>query len=125
MLSSPKKSLATLANGALGIIELNDDYSLKKVMKPLIASNTVTDEIERANIFEMNNKWYLFTDSRGSKMTIDGIGANDVYMLGYVADSLTGPYKPLNKSGLVLHMDLDPSDVTWTYSLRDPASKRK
>lgn len=116
LLSSPKKSLATLANGALGIIELNDDYSLKKVMKPLIASNTVTDEIERANLFEMNNKWYLFTDSRGSKMTIDGIGANDVYMLGYVADSLTGPYKPLNKSGLVLHMDLDPSDVTWTYS---------
>ncbi|MEK4062662.1 MULTISPECIES: glycoside hydrolase family 68 protein [Paenibacillus] len=116
LLSGPKKSLATLANGALGIIELNDDYSLKKVMKPLIASNTVTDEIERANLFEMNNKWYLFTDSRGSKMTIDGIGANDVYMLGYVADSLTGPYKPLNKSGLVLHMDLDPSDVTWTYS---------
>lgn len=116
LLSSPKKSLATLANGALGIIELNDDYSLKKVMKPLIASNTVTDEIERANLFEMNNKWYLFTDSRGSKMTIDGIGANDVYMLGYVADSLTGPYQPLNKSGLVLHMDLDPTDITWTYS---------
>ncbi|RUT33589.1 glycoside hydrolase family 68 protein [Paenibacillus zeisoli] len=116
LLSSPKKSLATLANGSLGIIELNDDYSLKKVMKPLIASNTVTDEIERANIFKMDGKWYLFTDSRGSKMTIDGIGDNDVYMLGYVADSLTGPYKPLNKSGLVLHMGLDPKDLTWTYS---------
>lgn len=125
MLSSPKKSLATLANGALGIIELNDDYSLKKVMKPLIASNTVTDEIERANVFEMNNKWYLFTDSRGSKMTIDGIGANDVYMLGYVADSLTGPYQPLNKSGLVLHMDLDPSDVTYGLTLTSRSRKRK
>ncbi|MNK25958.1 Levansucrase precursor [compost metagenome] len=116
LLSSPKKSLATLANGSLGIIELNDDYTLKKVMKPLIASNTVTDEIERANVFKMDGKWYLFTDSRGSKMTIDGIGANDVYMLGYVADSLTGPYKPLNKSGLVLHMGLEPNDLTWTYS---------
>ncbi|GIP22325.1 glycoside hydrolase family 68 protein [Paenibacillus sp. J22TS3] len=116
LLSGSKKSLATLANGSLGIIELNDDYSLKKIMKPLIASNTVTDEIERANVFQMNGKWYLFTDSRGSKMTIDGIGANDVYMLGYVADSLTGPYKPLNKSGLVLHMGLDPKDLTWTYS---------
>ncbi|KWX71913.1 glycoside hydrolase family 68 protein [Paenibacillus jilunlii] len=116
LLSGPKKSLAALANGSLGIIELNDDYTLKTVMKPLIASNTVTDEIERANVFEMNGKWYLFTDSRGSKMTIDGIGANDVYMLGYVADSLTGPYKPLNGSGLVLHMNLDPNDLTWTYS---------
>ncbi|WP_223069132.1 glycoside hydrolase family 68 protein [Paenibacillus caui] len=116
LLFSPKKSLATLANGSLGIIELNDDYTLKTVMKPLIASNTVTDEIERANVFKLNGKWYLFTDSRGAKMTIDGIGDKDVYMLGYVADSLTGPYKPLNGSGLVLNMDLDPNDLTWTYS---------
>lgn len=116
LLQGSKKRDAEMANGALGIIELNDDYSLKNVMKPLIASNTITDEIERANIFKMNNKWYLFTDSRGSKMTIDGIGAKDVYMLGYVADSLTGPYKPLNGSGLVLNMDLDYYDPTFTYS---------
>lgn len=116
LLQGPKKRAAELANGALGIIELNDDYTLKKVMKPLIASNTVTDEIERANVFKMNGKWYLFTDSRGSKMTMDGIGANDVYMLGYVSDSLTGTYKPLNGSGLVLNMNLDPKDLTWTYS---------
>ncbi|AIQ64497.1 levansucrase [Paenibacillus stellifer] len=116
LLSSPNKWLAELANGSLGIIELNDDYTLKRVMNPLIASNTVTDEIERANVFKMNGKWYLFTDSRGAKMTIDGIGAEDVYMLGYESNSLTGPYKPLNKTGLVLHMDLDPNDITWTYS---------
>lgn len=116
LLAGTNKEKASLANGVLGIIELNDDYTLKKVMKPLIASNTVTDEIERANVFKMNDKWYLFTDSRGSKMTIDGIGNNDVYMLGYVSDSLTGPFKPLNNSGLVLRMGLDPADVTFTYS---------
>lgn len=116
LLQSPKKQLATLANGALGIIELNSDYTLKKVMKPLITSNTITDEIERANVFKKNGKWYLFTDSRGAKMTIDGIGDQDIYMLGFVSGSLTGPYKPLNKTGLVLHMNLDPSDLTFTYS---------
>ena len=116
LLQSPKKHDASLANGALGIIELSDDYTLKKVMKPLIASNTVTDEIERANVFKMDGKWYLFTDSRGAKMTIDGIGAKDVYMLGFVSDSLTGPYRPLNGSGLVLNMNLDPADLTFTYS---------
>lgn len=116
LLQSPKKNLATLANGALGIIELNDDYTLKKVMKPLITSNTVTDEIERANIFKLDGKWYLFTDSRGAKMTIDGIGDKDVYMLGYVSNTLTGDYKPLNGSGLVLNMNLEPDDVTFTYS---------
>ncbi|MCM3362482.1 glycoside hydrolase family 68 protein [Niallia sp. Sow4_A1] len=116
LLQSPKKNLATLANGALGIIEINDDYTLKKEMKPLIASNTVTDEIERANIFEKDGKWYLFTSSRGSKMTIDGINDKDIYLLGYVANSITGPYKPLNKTGIVLHQNLDPNDVTWNYA---------
>ena len=116
LLIGPKKHDASLANGALGIIELNDDYTLKEVMKPLITSNTVTDEIERANVFKMGSKWYLFTDSRGSKMTIDGISSNDIYMLGFVSDSLTGPFKPLNGSGLVLRMALDPNDLTFTYS---------
>ena len=116
LLQSAKKDYASVANGALGIIELNDDYTLKKVMKPLITSNTITDEIERANVFKMNGKWYLFTDSRGSKMTIDGIGDKDVYMLGFEADSLTGQYKPLNGTGLVLNMNQDPMDPTFTYS---------
>lgn len=116
LLKSPKRRLAAAANGALGIIELNDDYTLKKVMKPLITSNTVTDEIERANVFKKDGKWYLFTDSRGAKMTIDGIGDKDVYMLGFVSHSLTGPYRPLNGSGIVLRMNLEPNDLTWTYS---------
>ncbi|MDQ7861441.1 hypothetical protein RCO48_11785 [Peribacillus frigoritolerans] len=29
-MQSPKKELAELANGAIGIIEVNDDYTLKK-----------------------------------------------------------------------------------------------
>ncbi|MED2944956.1 glycoside hydrolase family 68 protein [Bacillus swezeyi] len=116
LLKSSKKELATLANGAIGIIEINDDYTLNKVMKPLVVSNTVTDEIERPNIFKKDGKWYLFTSSRGSKMTIDGIDDEDIYLLGYVSDSLTGPYKPLNKTGLVLHHDLDPYDITWNYA---------
>lgn len=116
LLNSPDKSYMEIANGALGIIELNDDYTFKKEMKPLIASNTVTDEIERPNIFKLNGKWYLFTSTRGSKMFIDGIDDEDIYMLGYVSNSLTGTYKPLNGTGLVLHQDLDPNDITWTYA---------
>ncbi|WP_017381060.1 glycoside hydrolase family 68 protein [Paenisporosarcina sp. TG-14] len=116
LLQSPKKDLATVANGAIGIIEINDDYTLKNEMKPLIVSNTVTDEIERPNIFKKDGKWYLFTSARGSKMTIDGLDDEDIYMLGYVSNSLTGEYKPLNKTGIVLHQDLDPNDITWSYA---------
>ncbi|SNZ03278.1 levansucrase [Terribacillus aidingensis] len=114
--NSGKKDTAELANGAIGIIEINDDYTIKKEMKPLIVSNTVTDEIERPNIFKKDGKFYLFTSTRGSKMTIDGIDNQDIYMLGYVANNLTGPYKPMNKTGIVLHQDLDPNDLTWTYA---------
>lgn len=116
LLNGSMKTAAEAANGAIGIIELNNDYTLKKVMPPLIASNLVTDEIERANVFKLDGRWYLFTDSRGSKMTIDGIAQKDIYMLGYSADSLTGSYQPLNGSGLVLHMDKDYYDPTFTYS---------
>lgn len=49
-------------------------------------------------------------------MTIDGIDNQDIYMLGYTSNSLTGPYKPLNKTGIVLHQDLDPYDITWNYA---------
>ncbi|WP_429663214.1 glycoside hydrolase family 68 protein [Bacillus gobiensis] len=116
LLQSDKKRTAKMANGAIGIIEINGDYTLKREMKPLITSNTITDEIERANIFRKNDKWYLFTSSRGSKMTIDGIGKNDIYMLGYVSGSLTGKYKPLNNTGIVLHHDLDKNHVTFNYA---------
>lgn len=116
IMSSPKKKLATLANGALGIIEINDDFTLKKVMNPLITSNLVTDEIERANVFKLKDKWYLFTDTRGAKMGVDNISPNMIYMLGYVSDSLTGPYTPLNDTGLVIASDEDFNSRTFTYS---------
>ncbi|MDX8047563.1 glycoside hydrolase family 68 protein [Gracilibacillus sp. S3-1-1] len=116
LLDSPQRNFAELANGAIGIVEITDDYELKDVMKPLLVSNTVTDEIERPNIFKKDGKWYLFTSTRGSKMTIDGINDDDIYMLGYVANSLTGKFKPMNKTGIVLHHDLDPYDITWTYA---------
>ncbi|ALC83466.1 MULTISPECIES: glycoside hydrolase family 68 protein [Bacillus] len=116
LLQSDKKHLAEMANGALGIIEINDDYTLKKEMEPLITSNTITDEIERANIFKKDGKWYLFTSARGSKMTIDGIDDKDIYMFGYSSGSLTGKYKPLNDTGIVLHHRLDKNDVTFNYA---------
>ncbi|MDF2910955.1 MAG: Levansucrase, partial [Sporolactobacillus laevolacticus] len=116
LLKSSKRKLASLANGALGFIELDDAYNLKKVMKPLITSNLVTDEIERANVFKFKGKWYLFTDTRGSKMALDNISPNMIYMLGYVSDHLTGPYKPLNGTGLVLASDESGSSRTFTYS---------
>jgi levansucrase len=104
------------ANAAIGIIELNDDYTLKTVMKPLVTANLVTDEIERPNVVKINGKWYLFTITKGYTQRVDGFPSDNTYMLGYVADNLTGPYKPLNKTGLVLVGDEDFNSRTYTYA---------
>ncbi|MFT8312372.1 MAG: glycoside hydrolase family 68 protein [Sporolactobacillus sp.] len=104
------------ANAAIGIIELNDDYSLKSVMKPLVTSNLVTDEIERPNVVKINGKWYLFTITKGYNQRVDGFPSDNTYMLGYVSDNLTGPYKPLNKTGLVLVGNEGYNSRTYTYA---------
>lgn len=84
-------------------------------MNPLITSNLVSDEIERPNVFKFHNKWYLFTITRGFSFTVDGV-TSKTYMLGYVADKLTGRYKPLNGSGLVLSSDESYKSRTFTFS---------
>ncbi|MEJ6400104.1 glycoside hydrolase family 68 protein [Nicoliella lavandulae] len=106
------------ANGALGIIELNNDYTVKKIMKPLVTFNGVDDEAERPNVFKKDGKWYLFTDTRGSRLLKKTANKRGIYMLGFVADKLTGPYKPLNNgSGVVLSStDLNQRSRTYTYS---------
>jgi levansucrase len=104
------------ANAAIGIIELNDDYSLKSVMKPLVTANLVTDEIERPNVVKINGKWYLFTITKGYNQRVDGFPSDNTYMLGYVADNLTGPYNPLNDTGLVLTGNEEFNSRTYTYA---------
>jgi levansucrase len=104
------------ANAAIGIIGLNDDYTLKTVMKPLVTANLVTDEIERPNVVKINGKWYLFTITKGYTQRVDGFPSDNTYMLGYVSDNLTGPYKPLNKTGLVLVGNEGFNSRTYTYA---------
>ncbi|MBW1604865.1 glycoside hydrolase family 68 protein [Lactobacillus sp. Sy-1] len=105
-------------NGALGILELNNNYTVKKVMKPLVTFNGVDDETERPNLFKKNGKWYLFTDTRGTHLLKSTISRKGIFMLGFVANKLTGPYKPLNgKSGVVLSStELNPNNRRFTYS---------
>ena len=69
----------------------------------------VSDELERPNVVKLGDKYYLFSATRLSRGTnIDTLNkankvvGDNVAMIGYVADSLTDPYKPLNGSGVVV-----------------------
>ncbi|MFC4760750.1 glycoside hydrolase family 68 protein [Fructobacillus durionis] len=105
------------ANSAIGKIELNSDFSLKKVLKPMVVANLVNDELERVNLFQFRGKWYLFTTSWGAKFasTTESLSKN-AYMLGYVSDNgINGSYKKLNGNGLVLNTNLPKSGMTYAY----------
>lgn len=103
------KVRASVSNAAIGLVRLTGDDktpSIAEYYTPLLSSVMVSDEIERPNIVKLGNKYYLFAASRlnhGSnddawEMTNKVVGDN-VIMLGYVSDSLTSGYKPLNNSG--------------------------
>ncbi|MGQ2287583.1 glycoside hydrolase family 68 protein [Leuconostoc suionicum] len=120
-LQNPDKlALSTKANGAIGLIKLSNDQnnpSVVEVYSPLIAANGITDEIERANIVPLNGKYYLFTDTRLSKSVVPTADFNiNVGMMGYVSDSLFGPYTPLNGSGSVITGTQLFTSRTDTYS---------
>ncbi|BAX71017.1 levansucrase [Leuconostoc suionicum] len=120
-LNNPDKlKLSKKANGAIGLVRLTKDQnnpSVAQVYSPLLAANGITDEIERANIVPLNGKYYLFTDTRLSKSVVPTADFNiNVGMMGYVSDSLFGPYTPLNGSGSVITGTQLFTSRTDTYS---------
>ena len=120
------KSRASWANAAIGILKLNDNEKypeVERVYTPLLTANMVSDEIERPNVVKLGDKYYLFAATRLNRGSNDyawwnanySVGDN-VVMIGYVSDQLTGGYKPLNGSGVVLTASVPANWRTATYS---------
>lgn len=122
------QALASVANGALGILKLSGDQNnptvkLDDVYSPLVTSLMVSDEMERPDIVKVGNKYYLFSAtrlSRGTKGEITRLAnkvvGDNVAMIGFVSDSLTHGYVPLNGSGVVLTASVPANWRTATYS---------
>ncbi|WP_159427772.1 glycoside hydrolase family 68 protein [Fructobacillus durionis] len=107
-----------LANATLGKLELNSDFTVKKIMKPMLTANASSDEMERPNLFEYKGKWYLFTCFWGNKMvTNNNYYLGKTYMFGYVSDNgINGTYKPLNGNGLVMQSSFKMNDPRYPYA---------
>jgi len=120
------KTRATWANAAIGILKLDDNEKnpqVEKLYTPLVTANMVSDEIERPNVVKLGDKYYLFAATRLNHGTnvmswskADQTVGDNVLMVGYVSDSLTGGYKPLNGSGVVLTASVPANWRTATYS---------
>lgn len=83
-------------------------------LPPLITAVGVNDQLERPHYVFKDNKYYLFTISHQNTFADTKVlkGCEGVY--GFVSEALTGPYRPMNGSGLVLG---NPASQTYqTYS---------
>ena len=72
-----------------------------KLLPPLIHSGGVNNELERAHVVYAQGRYLVFWATQASTFAPDLPGA-PTGLYGMIADTLFGPYRPLNGTGLVL-----------------------
>lgn len=66
---------------------------------PVLVADGVNRELERPHVVVHDGRYYLFVSSHGGSFNAELGASSGLY--GFVADSLVGPYEPLNGTGLV------------------------
>lgn len=101
-------------DGLIGIARAAGDVSAQwEVMPPLLSAEGLNNEMERPVLRAHEGRYYLFWSTQRRTFAPDGpSGPNGLY--GAVADQLTGPWRPLNGTGLVAPNP--PSEPQQTYS---------
>jgi levansucrase len=85
-------------DGAIGIAaKQTEGFSL---LSPLIHADGVNNELERPHVVVHDDSYYLFFSTQARTFHPDVTGPTGLY--GFVGPSVTGPWSPLNESGLVL-----------------------
>lgn len=103
-------------NGAVGIARL-DAAGQWQLLPPIIHADTLNNELERAQIIAHQGLYYAFWSTQRSVFNPDGpTGPTGFY--GMVADRVSGPWRPLNGSGLVIaNPDAEPMQAySWFIS---------
>lgn len=85
-------------NGIVGLA--TRDGGRWRLDDPLVEAIGVNNELERAHVVVRGGLYYLFWSTQRRTFAPGGVsGPNGLYAM--VADRLTGPYRPVNGSGLV------------------------
>ena len=86
-------------NGAVGIARRATDGDWR-ILPPLIDADGLNNELERPHVVMRDGLYYLFWSTQTKVFASPG-PAGPTGLYGMVADSLFGPWRPLNGSGLV------------------------
>lgn len=102
-------------NGVVGIAVANDDsLSAWTLLPPLLSADGLNNEMERPVLRVVDGRYYAFWSTQRRTFAPGGpAGPNGLY--GMVADSLFGPYRPLNGTGLVAANPLDEPLQTYSW----------
>lgn len=90
-------------SGVIGIAVAKDgdDQGGFELMPPIVSADGVANEMERPHMFVRDGLYYLFWSSQHSVFAADGPkGPTGLY--GMVGAAVTGPFEPLNGTGLVI-----------------------
>ncbi|MDE1915784.1 MAG: glycoside hydrolase family 68 protein [Sphingomonadales bacterium] len=88
-------------NGCIGIARAQDESLTRwTLMPPLVSADGLNNELERPVMILRDGRYYLFWSTQRKVFSPAGpSGPNGLY--GMVADSILGPFEPLNGTGLV------------------------
>lgn len=101
LFTASQKGSTSDFNGVVGIARATGTgFASWKILPPLISADGVNNEMERPIVRHVDGHYYLFWSTQRRTFAPDGpTGPNGLY--GMVADSLFGPYRALNGTGLV------------------------
>jgi levansucrase len=85
-------------NGCIGLARRDEGGAV--LLDPLVTADGVNNELERPHVIVHDGRYLLFFSTQARTYHPDCTGPAGLY--GLVADTLLGPYEPLNGSGLVL-----------------------
>lgn len=99
-------------NGAFGLARKGADGW--KLLPPALHAEGVNNELERAHLVFHAGSYYAFWSTQTATFA-DGLGHAPGGLYGMVADSMAGPWRPLNGTGLVLANPADAPQQTYSW----------
>lgn len=85
-----------------------------ELLPPLLHAEDVNNELERAHLVFHAGRYYAFWSTQTATFA-DGLGHAPGGLYGMVADSMEGPWRPLNGTGLVLANPADRPQQAYSW----------
>jgi levansucrase len=83
------------------------------LLAPVLVADGINHELERPHVVVHDSRYHLFLATQRHAFHPPGSAPTGLY--GFVAPSLSGPYEPLNGSGLVIRNPSDAPDQAYAW----------